>query len=231
MSLTQTYYVASTARSKLGREAARADHNLRRLVGHANMLDQLMVELSHAEAEQEAWFNQTVHAAGKAEEPRRVQWIDTIAEETEPEEEEQEDDVYDEDEDEEEDSDYEDFESQMFNVPLRRLKSPPVSLMAPQYDDEDDSSSDEEEDEDEDEEMEQSASPSSFTSTSPPELTYDEDASDSDEEMPSSPRNAWLELSEKERQAIASYTAVSTGESEDLVLQRQQQRQPLIAAC
>jgi len=36
MSLTQTYYVASTARSKLGREASRADHNLRLLVGHAS---------------------------------------------------------------------------------------------------------------------------------------------------------------------------------------------------
>ena len=36
MSLTQTYYVASTARSKLGREASKADHDLRRLVGSAS---------------------------------------------------------------------------------------------------------------------------------------------------------------------------------------------------
>jgi len=36
MSLTQTYYVASTARSKLGREASKADHDLRKLVGSAS---------------------------------------------------------------------------------------------------------------------------------------------------------------------------------------------------
>ena len=36
MSLTQTYYIASSARGKLGREASKGDHNLRRLVGHAN---------------------------------------------------------------------------------------------------------------------------------------------------------------------------------------------------
>ena len=48
MSLTQTYYVASTARSKLGKEANRADHNLRVLVGHANLLDNLMLDLANA---------------------------------------------------------------------------------------------------------------------------------------------------------------------------------------
>ena len=80
MSLTQTYYVASTARTKLGREAGRADHDLRLLVGHANLLDSLMVELADAEREQEAWFNQSVKKASKPEEPRHIQWIDSIAE-------------------------------------------------------------------------------------------------------------------------------------------------------
>merc|ERR1712230_277093 len=75
MSLTQTYYVASTARSKLGREASRADHNLRLLVGHANLLDQLMVDLADAEKEQEAWFNQTVQKASKPEQPKHIQWL------------------------------------------------------------------------------------------------------------------------------------------------------------
>ena len=75
-----TYSVASTARTKLGREAQRADHDLRLLVGHANLLDTLMVELADAEREQEAWFNQSVKKASKPEEPRHIQWIDTIAE-------------------------------------------------------------------------------------------------------------------------------------------------------
>lgn len=51
MSVTQTYYLAHTAWGKLSSGAARADHNLRLLVGHANLLDSLMVE--PAEAEQE----------------------------------------------------------------------------------------------------------------------------------------------------------------------------------
>jgi hypothetical protein len=80
MSLTQTYYVASAARSKLGREAGRADHNLRLLVGHANLLDSLMLELQDAEREQEAWFNQSVRTASKPDEQRHVQWIDSIPE-------------------------------------------------------------------------------------------------------------------------------------------------------
>jgi hypothetical protein len=80
MSLTQTYYVASTARGKLGREASRADHNLRRLVGHANLLDNLMMELQEAEREQEAWFNQSLRTASKPEEPKHVMWLDQIAE-------------------------------------------------------------------------------------------------------------------------------------------------------
>ncbi|KAJ6172024.1 hypothetical protein N7470_001091 [Penicillium chermesinum] len=86
MSITQTYYLAHTARKKLTREASRADHDLRLLVGHANLLDSLMVDLAEAEREQERWFNQTVHGATKAqEETRRVQWASTMIEETEEE--------------------------------------------------------------------------------------------------------------------------------------------------
>lgn len=46
MSLAETYMLASKARSKLTREASRQDHDLRILVSHANMLDNLMEELS-----------------------------------------------------------------------------------------------------------------------------------------------------------------------------------------
>lgn len=83
MSLTQTYYIAASARSKLGKEACRADHDLRLLVGHANLLDSLMIELQDAERQQEAWFNQTMAKASKPEEPRHVQWVDSIVEEDE----------------------------------------------------------------------------------------------------------------------------------------------------
>ena len=80
--LTDTYLVASTCRLKLGKEAGRAEHELRRLVGHANMLDSLMDELSKAEREQEARLNAIIRAAPKKpEQPRRVQWLDTLAEE------------------------------------------------------------------------------------------------------------------------------------------------------
>lgn len=83
MSVTQTYYLAHTARGKLSSEAARADHNLRLLVGHANLLDSLMLELAEAEQEQESWFNQSVKKATKTEEPKRIQWADTIVEDPE----------------------------------------------------------------------------------------------------------------------------------------------------
>ncbi|GAB7351434.1 hypothetical protein MBLNU459_g2100t1 [Dothideomycetes sp. NU459] len=100
MSLTQTYYIASSARTKLGREASRSDHNLRLLVGHANLLDTLMVELQEAEREQEAWFNDSIRTANKPGAARHIQFIDAIAEELEEDsedsEEDSDDDVYDE---------------------------------------------------------------------------------------------------------------------------------------
>jgi len=39
------YKLAQTARTKLCLEGSRSDHNLRRILGHANMLDSLTVEL------------------------------------------------------------------------------------------------------------------------------------------------------------------------------------------
>lgn len=42
----QIYRLASIARDKLCREAARDSHNLRCLVAHANLLDELLIELS-----------------------------------------------------------------------------------------------------------------------------------------------------------------------------------------
>lgn len=42
----QVYRLASIARDKLCREAARASHDLRVLVAHANILDELLIELN-----------------------------------------------------------------------------------------------------------------------------------------------------------------------------------------
>lgn len=79
MSITQTYFLAHSARGKLSKEAARADHDLRLLVGHANMLDSLMLDLANAEQEQERWFNKSVSGA-REEEPTHAH-VETIAEE------------------------------------------------------------------------------------------------------------------------------------------------------
>lgn len=46
MSISDTYLLASKARSKLQHEASRHDHDLRILVSHANMLDNLMDSLA-----------------------------------------------------------------------------------------------------------------------------------------------------------------------------------------
>lgn len=118
MSITQSYFLAHTARRKLSREAARPDHNLRLLVGHANMLDTLMYELAEAEAAQEKWFQTNLDArreeqlAEKEEvKQRHIQWADAVkvdvderdldGSDSESSEEEYEDSEYDEDEEEE----------------------------------------------------------------------------------------------------------------------------------
>ena len=214
MSLTSTYMVASTARSKLGREAGRADHNLRLLVGHANLLDSLMLELQEAEREQEAWFNQSVRKASKPEEPRRVQWLDEISE-------------MEEDEDSEDDSDDEEDE-ELFNIPVRKVKAIPVEISSSAIEDDEDSDA-EYDDEYEDNELSLRRSPSKH---SPPELSLDdEEDSESEDECPS-PEDTVLELSEKQRQAIATtafYDIKSQQGLEDYALAQPQRT--LIAAC
>lgn len=67
MAYTQTFQLAQRARGKLQREASQHDHNLRLLVGHANLLDSLMIALSEAEREQEQWFNEVVRGSMAAE--------------------------------------------------------------------------------------------------------------------------------------------------------------------
>lgn len=67
MAYTQTFQLAQRARGKLQKEASRHDHNLRLLVGHANLLDNLMIALAEAEREQEQWFNEVVRGSIAAE--------------------------------------------------------------------------------------------------------------------------------------------------------------------
>jgi len=172
MSLSQTYFVASSARSKLGKEATRADHNLRRLVGHANLLDALMLELRDAERQQEAWFNQTVQSA-KKDEDRHIQWVDRIEEEEE------------EDSDSDSDLDEEDFE---MAIPVRRIRQAPVTIVSRAIDEEDTDEEDMYEDVDDTPELALTR-----TESHPPELVHDSDSDD--ESPPSSPPQSMIEFS------------------------------------
>jgi len=183
MSLTQTYYIAASARSKLGKEACRADHDLRLLVGHANLLDSLMIELQDAERQQEAWFNQTMAKASKAEEPRHVQWADSIAEESE-----------------EDDSDSEsecDEDFDMVPMPHNIVRAP-VQISTMEVEEDEEEFYDDMED---DSDLALTRVPSQ--SQSPPELFYEEDSDD--ESPPASPPQSTLEFSEKEAMLTTTF--------------------------
>lgn len=196
MSITQTYYLAHKARAKLSSEAARSDHDLRLLVGHANLLDSLMLELADAEREQESWFDQSVRGATKSED-RHVQWADTVVQD--PEDDWEADDAdSDSSSDSSEDNydDEDDFEMADV-VSLRRMPSvsaPPRTTTVSVSGDYDMEEDDLEEDY---AQLELVRTPSHSSSSSPPELEHDSDISD-DESMPPSPPNAILTFSEKE---------------------------------
>lgn len=185
MSLTQTYYIAASARSKLGKEACRADHNLRLLVGHANLLDSLMIELQDAERQQEAWFHSTVAKAQRSEEPRHIQWAASIAEED--------DDDEDDSSDSDSESDYYDEEGDFDMVLPRRIAQSPVQISTTEVD-EDDQYDDLEDDE--------GLALTRVSSQSPPELVHDED---SDDESPPTPPQPAMEFSAKEAMLTTSY--------------------------
>ncbi|MCJ1431177.1 hypothetical protein MMC27_000528 [Xylographa pallens] len=188
MSLTQTYYLAHTARAKLSKEAARADHDLRFLVGHANLLDGLMLDLADAEREQESWFNHSVKASKESEEPKHIQWADSMPTVVEDYEEEESSD------DESEASD-DDEEISYSPAPLRRVPSPPTIITTTEMDIDSD---DEEDDEDDDEEE---LALRRTPSRSPPELLHESDSdSEDDDSMPPSPPHTLDSYSEKQRQ-------------------------------
>lgn len=203
MSIAQTYFLAHKARAKLSSEAARPDHNLRLLVGHANLLDSLMLDLADAEREQESWFNQSVRGATQSPPPstnnRHIQWADHMEEpqhdwraEDADSDSDDSDCSYDSDED-DLDSD-EDVEMADAVVALRRIPSHASMLPPKGY-----NYRDEEEDydmEDDDEDYTQLAlqrTSSHSAPSSPPELLDDSDSTTDDESsMPPSPPTTTL---------------------------------------
>lgn len=207
MSITQTYYLANKVRSKLSKEARRGDHDLRLLVGHANLLDNLLLDLADADREQETWFNQSVNGAAKAsEEPKHVQWADTIPEEA-VEDEEDEEDWGLENSDNESDSDDEDIDTTPI-VPLRRQSKsfPTVTTTEINEDMEVDEDMNDDEDMEDDENYEDELA-LTRTSSHPPELLHESDSESDDDSMPPSPPQREIPLdafSEKQRQAIAT---------------------------
>lgn len=200
MSLTQTYYLAHTARGKLSKEAAQADHDLRLLVGHANLLDGLMLDLANAEQEQESWFNQTVKSASKAsEEPKHIQWADTIPEELE---EALEDEFYAEGSESDSDSDDEEEMQRAEPIMLRKFHQAPVTITTAEYDEDEDM---------EDEDYEDDLALTRTSSEHPPELLHeDSDSESEDDSLPPSPEMPLDAFSEKQRQAIATTSYYQT---------------------
>jgi hypothetical protein len=190
MSLSQTYFVAASARQKLGKEAARSDHDLRLLVGHANLLDSLMLELADAEREQEAWFNQTVRKANRAEdEPKHIRWVDTIPEDAESDE--------DEDSYSDSDSEAEYDEDEVSVTPIHRVVSPSAKprIVTTEIVFEDGDFDDSDDEEFEDDEYDAEHALVRVASQSPPELIID-DESDDETQQPPSPPQPTLEYSE-----------------------------------
>jgi hypothetical protein len=210
MSITQTYYLAHTARSKLSKEASRADHDLRLLVGHANLLDSLMLDLANAEKEQERWFNHTVNSAATPSEkkPSHIRWAESVVEDPE------------EDWDSEEDSDIEsdmsddsDLEEEDLAIhtasatPFRRAPSPVAIITEQEVSDSDsDSDADETEDDDDLGGFILTRSPSR---QSPPELLEDlEDDSEEDSMPPSPPPQSSLDDFSSEKELSVSTASV-----------------------
>jgi hypothetical protein len=182
MSITQTYFLAHSARGKLSREASRSDHDLRLLVGHANLLDSLMIDLASAEQEQERWFNQSVSGATSTEEETPThQWAETIVEEPEADWEVEDAESTDDEDDDEDDA------KVIFSTGATTTEL------------EEDVEEDEEAD---DGELALTRTPSRHT---PPELSADSDSDSEDEHMPPSPPQPTFDsFIEKQRQAIAT---------------------------
>lgn len=219
MSITQTYFLAHKARAKLSREAGQPDHNLRLLVGHANLLDSLMLDLAEAEREQESWFNQSVRGAAPKTEERHIQWADSIP--TRNDADWEADDSSDSDSDsdlsEEEDED-DDVEDDVDDVEMadavtyRRAPAGSVVPSSPQR--AHIGVAEVDEDEEDIDALTLTRSPSHTAASPPPELDLDSDTSE-DESMPPSPPFATLPtFSDKQRES-AYYNGPKAADEEE----------------
>jgi hypothetical protein len=86
MSVTQTYMIAHQARGKLAKEANCPDHNLHRLVCHANMLDTLIFGLAHAEEEEDSYLDKLSSGAKKPARKSKVEkWAQVVLDKLEEE--------------------------------------------------------------------------------------------------------------------------------------------------
>ncbi|OAX81782.1 hypothetical protein ACJ72_03876 [Emergomyces africanus] len=235
MTLTQTYFLAHAARAKLSREASRPDHDLRILVGHANMLDSLMLELADAEKEQENWFNQSVRGANnnnnnnnklseeQQQHNKHIQWADTVVEEPEedwdPEELPSDSDSEGSDSD---DSDYDEediLSSGLFSrLPKKQEQQPPStprisSREIIRYMDEEDAI---EEDDEEDSDELALTRTHSHSKHQPPELLDDSDDSSSDDEsLPLSPPQSTIDSFSKKGAVVTSSELYSSKRPSD----------------
>lgn len=213
MSITETYYLAHTARQKLTREASRADHNLRLLVGHANLLDSLMDDLADAEQEQERWFNQTVSGATKASQnDRHIQWVETVVED--PEDDWDADVVSDVDSEDSDDLYEEDF---VVNPPLRRRSPPPMTEATPVDEEDEDTDSDFEYDDEDD--LEALSLTRAASRQLPPELLSDSDDDSDDDSMPPSPPQPTLDNPFGEKEASSTEIPFSDSKKPGLLAQ------------
>ncbi|KAK8108824.1 hypothetical protein PG984_014625 [Apiospora sp. TS-2023a] len=216
MSITQTYFLAHKARAKLSREAAQPDHNLRLLVGHANLLDSLMIDLAEAEREQESWFNQSVRGAStkNSNEGRHIQWADSVPnrseEDWEADSSDSESDSDDSDFDDEEDEDIEMADV----VSLKRMSSTLATPQLPTIQ-VDQVLDDDVEEDDEEDYAALTLTRSSSHSASPPELDLDSESSE-DESMPPSPPFASIPtFTQKRRESTATETYDSKAEDDN----------------
>jgi hypothetical protein len=176
MSITQTYMLAHSARGKLSKEASRADHDLRLLVGHANMLDSLMLDLASAEQEQEQWFNKSLSQSEEAVEDPQPDWEAEDAEDSDS------------------DSDYDEDE----NMITPSTETPAITTTEVDREEEDF-------EEDEEEDYGDLALTRTISRHSPPELSSDSESDSEDEQMPPSPPSTTFDaFTEHQRQAIAS---------------------------
>ncbi|OJD19033.1 hypothetical protein AJ78_00984 [Emergomyces pasteurianus Ep9510] len=232
MTLTQTYFLAHAARAKLSREASRPDHDLRILVGHANMLDSLMLELADAEKEQENWFNQSVRGANdklseeqqqqqQKQPSRHIQWADTVVEEPEedwdPEELSSDSDSEGSDSDDSDDYDDEDILSTgLFSrLSQQQEQHPPATPRISnreliRYTDEVDAI--EEDDEEDSDELALTRTHShSHSKHQPPELLDDcDDESSDDESLPRSPPQPTIDSFSEKRAVVTGVELYSS---------------------